>query len=345
MRISGLRWTLFPPDSSMRRLSTEASKLPELSEVRDAQERIQGAAIRTPLVRLGVDHGPEIWLKLENLQPIGSFKIRGAANAMGRLTATQLAEGVWTASAGNMAQGLAWNARRLGIPCSVVVPETAPQLKLEAIARLEARATKTSVERWFEVFSTRQFDGMNGRFLHAFMDSDVMAGNGTIGMELLEDLEGIDSVVVPFGGGGLACGIAATLAQMAPGVRAFAAEVAGQAPLAVSLRTGEAVSIDYEPSFVDGIGGPHVEPEMWVHSRQVLEGSCEVTLEETADAIRLLVARNRIVAEGAAGAAVAAALSGRIPGDRIVCIVSGGNLDPTVLADILLAEPPTKTDT
>ena len=206
-------------------------KPPGLPEIEAARERVYAAALRSPLIRLGVDEGPEIWLKLENLQPIGSFKIRGSANAIGLIPPAELAAGVWTASAGNMAQGVAWNARRLGVPCSVVVPETAPRLKLDAIARLGATAVKTSVASWFEVFRTQRFDGMDGRFVHAFMDRDVMAGNGTIAVELIEDLPGVDAVIVPFGGGGLACGIAAGMRALAPDVPVFASEVHGPGPV------------------------------------------------------------------------------------------------------------------
>ncbi|WP_419161093.1 threonine ammonia-lyase [Candidatus Palauibacter sp.] len=310
-------------------------KPPGLPDIEAARERVYAAALRSPLVRLGVDEGPEIWLKLENLQPIGSFKIRGSANAIGLIPPEELAAGVWTASAGNMAQGVAWNARRLGVPCSVVVPETAPRLKLDAIARLGATAVKTSVASWFEVFRTQRFEGMRGRFVHAFMDRDVMAGNGTIALELIEDLPDVNAVIVPFGGGGLACGIAAGMRALAPDVPVFASEVTGQAPFAESLRAGRAVSIPYTPSFVDGIGGPHVEPAMWELSRDLLAGSVEVSLSEAASAIRLLATRNRVVAEGAAAAGVAAGLSGAVKGEKIACIVSGGNLDPSSLSTIL----------
>ncbi len=308
---------------------------PGLPEIRAARERIADAAVRTPLVRLEADAPGEVWLKLEGLQPIGSFKLRGAANAMALCDPEELARGVWTASAGNMAQGVAWNARRMGVPCGVVVPETAPRAKLDAIARLGGRIVRTSVSSWFEVFRTRRFEGMEGRFVHAFADTHVMAGNGTIALEIAEDLPDVDSVIVPFGGGGLACGIAAGLAELAPGVPVLASEVEDQAPLAASLEAGEPVSIDYVPSFVDGIGGPHVEPEMWALARALLAGSIEVSLREVADTIRLLVARNRIVAEGAGASSVAAALSGAAGGGKIVCVVSGGNLDPSKLVTIL----------
>ena len=314
--------------------------MPGLREIEAARDRIAGAAIRAPLVPLGVEKGAEIWLKLECLQPTGSFKIRGSANAVGLLSREELAGGVWTASAGNMAQALAWNARRLGVKCSAVVPETAPQLKLDAIARLGATAVKTSVASWFEVFGTQRFPAMTGRFVHAFMDRGVMAGNGTIGLEVLEDLPEVDAIVVPFGGGGLACGIAAAVSAAAPGVPVFASEVAGQDPLAEALRVGRAVSIPYTPSFVDGIGGPHVEPGMWPLATGLLAGSAGVALEEVAAAIRLLATRNHVIAEGAAGSAVAAALSGAVPGDKIACIVSGGNLDPSHLATILAGGAP-----
>lgn len=317
-----------------------ALEAPSPDEIEAARDRIADAAVRTPLVRLETDGGPRVWLKLENLQPIGSFKIRGAANAIGRLAPEELEDGVWTASAGNMAQGVAWNARRLGIPCAVVVPETAPATKREAIERLGARTVTTSVGSWFEVFRTRSFEGMEGRFVHAFMDRDVMAGNGTVGLEILEELPQVGAVVVPFGGGGLACGIASALADRAPGVAVYASEVDGQAPFAASLSAGHRISIEYEPTFVDGIGGPHVEPEMWRLARRLLAGSIAVSLEEVAEAIRLLAVRGRVVAEGAGASSVAAALSGAVGEEEVVCVVSGGNLEPATLATILQGRMP-----
>ena len=291
-------------------------------------------------MRLPTDEEPEIWLKLECLQPIGSFKLRGAANAIGRISTADLAAGVWTASAGNMAQGVAWNARRLGIPCTVVVPETAPATKLAAVERLGGRIVKTSVAAWFDVFRSRTFPGMVGRFVHAFSDPDVWAGNGTIALEIVEDLPSVDTVIVPFGGGGLACGIAAGLRAMKPDVQVFASEVEGQAPLAESLEAGRPMSIEYVPSWVDGIGGPRVEPEMFELATELLAGSLLVSLEEVARAIRLLVERVRVVAEGAGGAAVAAATSGAGVGRRVVAVVSGGNLDASTLSAILAGDLP-----
>ncbi len=308
---------------------------PTLADIEAARSRIAGAALRTPLVPFDVGGGPDIWLKLESLQPIGSFKIRGSANAIGRRRLEELAGGVWTASAGNMAQGVAWNARRLGVPCSVVVPDTAPRTKLEAIERLGASVVRTSVASWFDVFRTRRFEGMRGLFVHAFNDSDVMAGNGTIALEILEDLPDVEAVVVPFGGGGLACGIAAAFRALSPRVEVFASEVEGQAPLAASFEAGHPVEIEYTPTFVDGIGGPRVEPDMWELAEALLAGSLVVSLEETATAVRRLVQGARIVAEGAGASSLAAGLSG-VPGaGKVVCVVSGGNLDASRLRTIL----------
>jgi threonine dehydratase len=309
---------------------------PSLSDIAAARERIAGAIVRTPLVRLNVDEAPaEIHLKLESLQPIGSFKLRGATNAMALTDREELARGVWTASAGNMAQGVAWGARRYGVPCSVVVPETAPRTKLEAIERLGGRVVKTSVSEWFEVFETRTFDGMDGLFVHAFSDTAVMAGNATIGFEILEDLPEVRTVIVPFGGGGLSCGIASAFRALKPGVKLFASEVTNAAPLAASYAAGRAVEIDYTPSFVDGIGGPWVSEEMWELARDLLDGSLTVTLEQVASSIRVLAARNRVVAEGAGASSVAAALDGGELEGPIVCVVSGGNIDVETLATIL----------
>src|SRR5215210_990561 len=303
-----------------------------LAEIEAARELIRDVTVRTPLVRLNVDAPAEIWLKLELLQPMGAFKLRGAANAILSTDPALVHDGLWTASAGNMAQGVAWCARLLGVPCAVVVPEGAPQTKLAATRRLGAEILEVSVEEWFDVFTTRQHEAMKGLFVHAFADEAVMAGNGTVGLELVEDLDPFDSVVIPYGGGGLACGVGSALRALRPDVRVYAAEVDTGAPLAASLEAGEPVRVGYQRSFVDGIGGPTVLPEMLELSRHLLDGSLVVGLEDAAEGVRLLAERARVVAEGAAGAAVAAAVSGRAGEGRIVCIASGGNIDPEVLA-------------
>ena len=311
-----------------------------LADIRAAQGRIAGAAIRTPLVRLNADAPAEIWLKLENLQPIGSFKIRGASNRMALSSKAELAKGVWTASAGNMAQGVAWNARRLGIPCTVVVPEGAPATKLAAVERLGGKVVAVPHDEWFDTFRTHKREGIEGLFVHAFSDDAVMAGNGTIGLEILEDLPDVDAVVVPFGGGGLSGGIASALRALSPRTKVYAAEADTSAPLLASLKKGEATDIDHRRTFVDGIGGPRVFPEMFTIAKELLAGSLLASLDEIAAAIRLLVERNRVVAEGAAGAAVAAAFAGRAGKGKVVAIVSGGNIDMKTLAAILEGRTP-----
>ena len=315
-----------------------------LEEIRAARERLAGTVVRTPLVRLNVDDAPqEIYLKLENLQPIGSFKLRGAGNAMSLAGKRQLDKGVWTASAGNMAQGVAWYARQLGVRCTVVVPDSAPETKLAAIGRLGAEVVTVSFAEWLEVFRTRRREGLDGLFVHAFSDPAVMAGNGTIGLEIVEDLPDVDAVVIPYGGGGLACGIASALRALKPGVKLYAAEVATAAPLAASLAAGEPVEVAYTASFVDGIGAPVVFPEMWSLARQLLDGSLVAPLDQVAAAVRLLAERNRVIAEGAGAAPVAAALAGvagDAPSRKVVCVVSGGNIDARKLAAILQGQLP-----
>jgi threonine dehydratase len=307
-----------------------------LSAIQDARQVIAKAAIRTPLVRLNLDETPaEIYLKLENLQPIGSFKIRGAANAMARLSTHELERGVLTASAGNMAQGVAWNARQLGISCTVIAPESAPQTKVRAIERLGGRVIKVSFDEWWRAFEERAFPGIAGTFIHAFDDMNVMAGNGTIGLEILEDLPEVDAIVIPWGGGGLTCGIASAVRQLRPSCRIFAAEVATAAPLAASLAAGSPQEIEYTPSFVDGIGGKKVFPRMFDLAQKLIETSLVAEVDQVAKAVRLLVEHNRIVAEGAGACPVACALSGNAGTGKIVCVVSGGNIDSSRLADIL----------
>ncbi len=316
-----------------------------LDEIRGARARIAGTVLRTPLVRLYVDAPVEIWLKLECLQPIGSFKLRGATNAMRRLadeSPERLSAGVYTASAGNMAQGVAWGARALGIPCTVVVPDTAPATKLAAIERLGARVDRRSFDAWWRVIAEHGDPGLPGMFIHPFADNDVMAGNATIALEIEEDLPNAAAILVPYGGGGLACGIAsgarAIWTERPP--RVYACEVDSASPLDVALRAGQPATASYVPSFVDGIGSKRVADEMWPLVRTLLEGAIVVPVRAVADAVRLLVERVRVVAEGAGAAAVAAALTGQVKPGPIVCIVSGGNIDVAKLGAILRGELP-----
>jgi len=313
--------------------------LPPLTDIEEARRMITGSAIRTPLVRLNVFDAPaEIYLKLENLQPIGSFKIRGAANAMAHTPPEQLARGVLTASAGNMAQGVAWRARELGIPCTVVAPDTAPETKVKAIERLGGRVIKVSFERWWQTFQERAYPGVDATFIHAFDDPHVMAGNGTIALEILEDLPDVDAMVVPWGGGGLTCGIASAVRTLKPGCRVYAAEVATGAPLAASLAAGSVQVVDYRPSFVDGIGSKTVFPQMLERAQKLIDGALVASVEEVAAALRLMAERNRVIAEGAGACPVACALSGKAGSGKVVCIVSGGNIDLHKLCAVLSGE-------
>lgn len=317
-------------------MEAQVARIPSLPEIRQARERIAGVAVRTPLLRLGVADSPAvIYLKLENLQPVGSFKIRGAANAMAAMDAAQLTRGVLTASAGNMAQGVAWCARQRGVPCTVIAPDTAPATKIEAIERLGGRVIQEPFERWWQTFADRSYPGVDARFIHAFDDLDVMAGNGTIGLEILEDLPDVDAVVIPWGGGGLTCGIAAAIRSLKPQCRLYAAEAEGAAPLAASLAAGSPQAVDYRPSFVDGIGSRTVFPQMFERARRLIDGSLVAGLDEIAAAVALLVERNRVVAEGAGACPVACALSGQAGTGKIVCVVSGGNIDAARLGQIL----------
>jgi threonine dehydratase len=302
--------------------------LPTLAHIQEARMPIAAVALRSPLLRVEVPGAPaDIWLKLENLQPIGSFKIRGAANAMAAIPACGLARGVLTASAGNMAQGVAWCARASGVPCTVIAPDSAPAAKLHAIERLGARIVQVPFERWWQTFQDRDYPGVEGMFIHAFDDLRVMAGNGTIALEILEDLPDVDAIVVPWGGGGLACGIGAAMRALAPRCRILAAEAETGAPLAAALAEGAPKSVNHRPSFVDGICSRSVFPQMLERARVVLDGSIVSSLPEIAAAMRTIAERARVVAEGAGACSVAAALSGRAGRGRIVCIVSGGNID------------------
>jgi threonine dehydratase len=307
---------------------------------REARARIAGGALRTPLVRLNAGEAADVYLKLECLQPIGSFKVRGAGNALMGAPREALARGVYTASAGNMAQGVAFWARRLGVPCTALVPENAPETKLAAIARLGARSVKLPYADWWRTLVEHGHPDQDGFFVHPVSNPAVMAGNATIGLEIAEDLPEVDTVLVPYGGGGLSCGMAAVLRALRPQVRVYACEVETAAPLAAALRAGEPTAIEHTPSFADGIGGRSVLAEMWPLASSLLAGSRVSSVAEIAAAVRLLVERNRVVAEGAGAAPVAAALRGLEGARTIVCVVSGGNIDTARLVRILQGEVP-----
>ena len=306
-----------------------------LEQIRGAQERLRGKVVRTPLLRLASDTPATTYLKPENLQPIGSFKLRGALNAISQLTPAKLEAGVVTASAGNMGQGVAWAARELGIPATVVVPEGAVETKLAAIERLGGRVVKVPYERWWQAIEESSFADAEGVFIHPVQNEQVMAGNGTIGLEILEDLPEADVVLIPFGGGGLSVGIASAVKALRPETNVYAVEPETGAPLTASLAAGEPRTVDYEPSFVDGSGSPALLPKMWELARGVLDGAVAVPIDETAAAVRLLAERARVVAEGAGALSLAAVLAGHGGAGKVVCVISGGNIDSSKLTTIL----------
>jgi threonine dehydratase len=312
----------------------------ELAEIEAARGRIAGSVVRTPLVRLHVEDAPaEIYLKLENLQPINSFKIRGAANAVMLAPASARAKGLVTASAGNMAQGVAWMARELGVPATIVVPDHAPEAKLAAIERLGGRVLKVPYDAWWNIIVTSHLDGLDGLFVHPVQDPAVMAGNGTIGLEILEDLPDPDAVVIPYGGGGLTTGIASAVKSLQPGTKIITAEPDTAAAMAAAFAAGHPADIDYRASFVDGSGSRRVLDSMWPLVAPLVDDALAIPIAEVAAAVRTLAERVRIIAEGAGALAPAAALSGRAGTGKVVCVVSGGNINLAKLADILGGSP------
>jgi threonine dehydratase len=311
----------------------------ELAEIEAARERIAGAAVRTPLLRLHVEAPAEIYLKCENLQPVNSFKIRGATNAVMLAPAPEREKGLVTASAGNMAQGVAWTARELGVPATIAVPEHAPQAKLAAIERLGGRVLKLPYDDWWNAIVTSRVDGVEGLFVHPVQDPGVIAGNGTIGLEVLEDLPEPDAVVIPYGGGGLTAGIASAVKALRPDTKIFTAEPATAAALAAAFAAGQPTDVDYQPSFVDGSGSRRVLDTMWPLVRPLVDGALSIPVAEVAAAVRLLAERARVIAEGAGALALAAALSGRVGSGKVVCIVSGGNINLSTLAETFNGTP------
>jgi threonine dehydratase len=308
----------------------------ELAEIRAARERIADVAVRTPLIALHLDDAPaEIYCKLETLQPINSFKIRGAANAIRSASPQARAAGLLTASAGNMAQGVAWVARELGLEATIVVPEHAPQAKTDAIQRLGGRVLRVAYDEWWQAIVTGRIEGMEGLFVHPVADEGVMAGNGTIGLEILEDLPDVDAVVIPVGGGGLAVGIASAIKALAPGVRIITAEPMSAAALRAALAAGGPVDVEYTATFVDGSGSRRVLDSMWPRLAEVVDEAVAVPISDVGDAVRVLATRLRVIAEGAGALATAVAMTGRAGSGKVACIVSGGNIDLDTLVGIL----------
>jgi len=317
---------------------------------------VYGAAFRTPLIRVDLPdgsaesvmlRGAELYLKLEVLQPIGSFKLRGAYNVVRQLNRAQLEHGVWTVSAGNAAQGVAYAARKVGARCSVMVMDTAPETKIRAIERLGASIVRATYDECWRTVESHGSDRMTGHFVHPFDDDQFIAGNATIGLEILEDLPDVDAIVAPLGGGGLLAGIAVAVRELKPDTRIYAAEPETAAPLSASLAAGRPVYFDHwQASFVDGAGGKSVLQTMWPLLSS-LSGSLVVSLADIALAMKLVAERTHIIAEGAAGCAIAAALSGRAssqarPGGRskVVAVVSGGNIDLAKFAALVGACDP-----
>ena len=315
---------------------TSAVRLPSEAEVRAARLAIQGVARRTPLWRLDADiPGATIWLKLENLQPLGSFKIRAAANALAGHSADALRAGVVAPSAGNFGQGLTWVARRQGVGVTIVAPDTAAATKLDALRRLGAEVVVLPFADWWAVMTTRQAPSPGAVFFHPVAETGVVAGNATIGEEILEELPAPATVIVPFGGGGLISGIGSVMRRASPNTRILAVESEAAQPLAAAFAAGAPVAAPYTPSFVDGMGSTRVLDEMWPLIQATVDAPICVSLDEIASAIALLARQHKVIAEGAGAAAVAAALSGRAGAGDIVCVVSGGNIDANFLAALL----------
>src|SRR5690348_14692660 len=307
-----------------------------LSDIEEARERISGTAIRTPLVKLDRCEGPDIYLKLENLQPTNAYKIRGGANAVAHLSQEDRARGVWTISAGNAGQGVAYAARAFGVPCTVVAIETAPQTKLDRMRALGAEIVPVSYEDAWRAAESHAFEGMEGTFVHPFDNHDFIAGHGTMGLEILDDLPEVRTVIAAIGGGGLITGVGSAIKALRPEVKVLGAEPETAAPYALSLRQGGPQRFpDWQASFVDGAGGKSVTERMWQRMRAVTDGAITVTLDQVREAMRLTAEKSRTIAEGAGALALAAALTGKAGEGPIVCVVSGGNIDLKAFAELV----------
>jgi threonine dehydratase len=318
-------------------IELEAVRPIELADVREARRRIAGTILRTPLVRLelGPDF-PDIRLKLENLQPINAYKLRGAANAVALLSESERKRGVWTISAGNAGQGVAYAARQAGVPCSVVVIETAPESKIERMRALGAKLFPVPYDVAWKTLEERSFPGVEGTFVHPFDDHNFIAGHATMGLEIFEDAPDVAAVIAAIGGGGLITGVGSALKALNPGIKVWGAEPETASPAALSFAMGSPqVFKDWKPTFVDGAGGQSLFPRMWERMKPVVDGYIVVSLDETKKAMRLMAEKVRVIAEGAGALSVAAALTGKAGQGPIVAIVSGGNVDLKKFCEII----------
>jgi len=309
----------------------------ELADIEAARERIAGTVLRTPLVKLDLGQGaPDIRLKLENLQPTNAYKIRGASNAVGKLSDDERARGVWTISAGNAGQGVAYAARAAGIPCSVVAIETAPQTKLDRMRALGATIIPVSYTEAWKAAEAHAFDGLDGTFVHPFDNHDFIAGHGTMGLEIVEDAPDVKTVIAAIGGGGLITGVGSAVKALKADVRVIGSEPETASPYAFSLAQGGPSEFpDWQASFVDGAGGQSVTQRMWDRMEPVVDGAVTVSLDEVRDAMRLMAEKARVISEGAGALALAAALTGQAGDGPIVCVVSGGNIDLAKFASLV----------
>lgn len=322
-------------------MTSKPLSLPGEAQVSAARENIRGIAIRTPLLKLnGGPSGVNLFLKLENLQPWGSFKLRAAVHALKSMDPKILKQGVLSASSGNFGQGLAYVAQRLGVPATLVVPTQAAQTKVNALITLGAKVVRLPFDQWWQVLTSRRCAGEEGVFVHPVAEDEVIAGNATIGMEILEDLPQVDAVAVPFGGGGLICGIGSVMRRLQPAARVIAVESQAAQPAAAALRAGHPVTVEHSQSFVDGMGSTTVLEPMWPLIQQVVDAAAVASFTQIADAVRLLAGRHHVIAEAAGAASLAAALSGQAGKGNIVCIISGGNIDMHKLTAILSGQSP-----
>jgi threonine dehydratase len=309
----------------------------QLKDIEQARENVAATVLRTPLVRLELGSGsPEIWLKLENLQPTNAYKIRGATNAVAQLSDDERARGVWTISAGNAGQGVAFAARKAGIPCSVVAIETAPQTKLDRMRALGATIVPVSYEKAWQAAEAHMFDGLDGTFIHPFDNHDFIAGHGTMGLEIVDQLPDVRTLITAIGGGGLISGVGSAVKALRPDVRVIGAEPETASPYAYSLAQGGPSKFpDWQASFVDGAGGQSVTERMWQRMQPIVDGAITVTLDQTKEAMRLIAEKTRTISEGAGALSLAAALTGQAGEGPIVCVVSGGNIDLTKFSDLI----------
>lgn len=310
---------------------------PSLDDIRIAEERLKGIIVRTPLLQLdSPKETGDILIKPEVLQPTGSFKIRGVYNWVASLTPNECKKGFSTFSAGNTARSLGYVAQIYGVSCRSILPEYAPANKVEALRNLGVETLLVSFDEMIKWVFAEGWKRESYAFLHPWTEPKMIAGHGTIGLEIIEDLPDVQTVFVPVGGGALIAGVGGAIKELKPSVRIVGVQTRSYPSLQASFQAGKPVWIDPKPTICDGVAVPFVADQMYPLLRKIVDDVVTVPEEKVKAAIKQLMLKNKLIVEGAGALSIAAALE--MPAEKqgkTICLVTGGSIGPEALSTII----------